>query len=134
VSERDDDRARIRAVIDTINGAWSKGTADDLPRLMDGCFHDKAVFRDRDFRLVANGAAACIASYQSFVREATIEAFRMGEPTIDLAGETAIAAYPWNVAYTMGGERHDEEGYDVFVLMQDEAARWFVRWRTILTR
>ena len=131
MSERDDDRARIRAVLKTINDGWLQGTAGDLPRLLRGSFHDKVVFRGPDLAITAEGSAAAISSYQEFMRSATIRDWALGEPEIDLAGDTAIATYGWRLEYRLGGRDYDEFGHEVVVLTRDEV-QWLVRWRTVI--
>ena len=132
MTERDDDRARIRAVIQTISDAWLKGTPEDLPAAVSGCFHDNVVFRGADFQVVAHGVPAAIASFQDFMRSATISRCRIGKPEIDLAGDSAIVTFQWEMAYRFGDSDNEESGYEIDVLTRGDDHRWRVRWRTLV--
>lgn len=133
MTERDDDRAHIRDLLERVNDAWLKGNPDDLPRTLAECFHDKVVFRGPDFQELARGIQTCVASYQDFLRRAKILDCRLGEPVIDLAGDAAIASYDWDIRYQLEGEEHQDSGHDLFVFTRDEV-RWLVRWRALLPR
>ena len=132
MSDRDDDRARIRAVLQTINDGWLNGKPDELPRLLEGCFHEKVVFRGPNFQQVGHGAEAGIASLQEFMRNATIESCELDEPEIDLAGDTAIATFRWQMTYSYQGTDLDDSGYEIDVLTRDDEHRWVVRWRALV--
>lgn len=131
MTERDDDRARIRAVLKTINDAWSRGTPEALPSAVRDCFHDKVIFRGPDFRVVASGPEAAIASFVEFMRAAQIDRCRISDPDIDLAGDTAIATFKWQMSYHLNGDGHDEAGFEIDVLTRGDDHRWLVRWRTL---
>jgi len=132
MTERADDQVRIRAVIKTITDAWLKGSPDDFPAAVADCFHDNVVFRGANFQVVAHGVPAAIASFQDFMRSATIARCRVGKPEIDLAGDTAIATFQWEMAYRFGDADNEESGFEIDVLTRSDDHRWRVRWRTLV--
>jgi uncharacterized protein (TIGR02246 family) len=133
MTERDGDRSRIKALLRTVNDAWSKGLPEALPAAVRDCFHDDVVFRGPDFSVVARGREAAIASFQGFMRAARIERCEIGEPEVDLAADAAIASFPWSMEYRLGSEPvQHESGYEIDVLTRGDDRRWRVRWRTLV--
>ncbi|MGH7660037.1 MAG: DUF4440 domain-containing protein, partial [Vulcanimicrobiaceae bacterium] len=99
---------QITAVLKKVCDAWLRGTPEDLPAAVEGCFHDDVIFRGANFQVVAQGIPAALASFQGFMRTATIASCRLGKPQIDLAGDTAIATFQWEMAYRFGENDHHE--------------------------
>ena len=66
-----------------------------------------------------------------FVRQAKARSYKLSEPEIDHAGDTAIATYSWEMTYERGGQESHESGHDLFVLMRFQG-RWQAVWRALL--
>jgi uncharacterized protein (TIGR02246 family) len=133
MTERDGDCSRIKALLRTVNDAWSKGTPEALAGAVRDCFHADVVFRGPDLSVVARGPEAAIASFQGFMRAAQIGHCEIGEPEIDFAGDAAIASFPWSMEYRLGSEPvQHESGYEIDVLTRGSDRRWRVRWRTLV--
>src|SRR5262249_10989151 len=49
----------IRAVIDRMNAAWLEGTIEELPAVLDQCFHPAIVIRGGDLAVHGAGKEAC---------------------------------------------------------------------------
>jgi ketosteroid isomerase-like protein len=126
------DRPQIAAVLKKVSDAWLRGTPENLPDAVKGCFHDDVIFRGANFQVVAHGVPAAIASFQGFMRTATISSCRLGKPQIDVAGDTAIATFQWEMAYRFGDSEHHETGYEIDVLTRSGAGQWLIRWRTLV--
>ena len=95
---------------------------------------DEAVYReifDPDFVNRTNGREACIAGYLDFCTQANITDFKLGEPGIDVFGNTAVATYSYEISYEMGGESFTDTGRDLFVFVR-EGDRWQAVWRTMI--
>lgn len=54
---------------------------------------------------------------------AEVRECRLSEPVIDLYGNTAVAAYEWEMTYVMAGQEYSERGHDLFVLTKTQG-RW----------
>jgi ketosteroid isomerase-like protein len=124
---------RIIALLRRVNDAWSTGLPEALPAAVRDCFHDDVVFRAPNLSVVARGRDAAIASFQGFMRAAQIEYCNIGEPEIDLAGDAAIASFPWAMEYRLGSDPpQHESGYEIDVLERGRDRRWRVCWRTVI--
>ncbi len=127
-----DDVQAVRQLLTRINDAWLKGAPDAIPAAMEGCFHERMVVQGPEFQTLAEGKPACIQSYVDFMRQAVVRECTLGEPTVHVIGETAIATYRWTMTYEMQGRESSESGWDVFAFTR-AAGRWLAVWRTMLT-
>jgi len=126
------DAAReVREVIAGIGAAWQGRRYDDLARYFD----DDVVIAQPGFQGRVSGRAACIASYREFMERSTIDRYAESPATVDVFGETAVATYRWEMAWTSNGVARHDAGHDVLVLHRGgsaKAPRWRVVWRTLL--
>jgi len=118
------EQAAVWAAIEAIHAAWIRGPLSDL----DSLHHERAVIVGEDFRRLAEGRDACVASYHAYVGHAETLYFRTCAPVIDVAGTTAVAFYRYEVGYRVGGEECHEDGWDLNVLAHADG-RWQVLWR-----
>lgn len=121
------DTEEIRKLIQQINDAWIKGSAQELASF----FREDIVMVHPDFVQRTEGRGACVASYEDFSRAAAILNFATDDPGIDVFGDTAIATYSYEITYEMGGERFSDNGRDIFVFVRS-ADRWQAAWRTMI--
>jgi ketosteroid isomerase-like protein len=120
-------REAIRRILKQINAAWRGGRTDELRQY----FHENMVIVSPGFQVRGEGREACVASYQDFINQATVTEYKEGEATVDVWGDTAVATYPWQMAWQMGGQSSRESGHDVFIFIR-EAGKWLAVWRTLL--
>jgi hypothetical protein len=123
--------AEILSVIRRIDSAWRNGPPDEIVARITPCFDENVVFCASNFRVVASGAQACAASYEQFVRMATVRAFEAPDPEIHVAGEAATAVCPWTMTYTLNNETYTESGHVVFVFTH-RSGEWRAMWRAML--
>ena len=121
----------IRALIDRMNAAWLHGTIEELPAVLDQCFHPAMVIRGGDLAVHGSGKEACIQSYVDFVQHAVIRECTLGDAEIDLAGDTAAAVYSWEMTYETEGETYTEAGSDILALARSDGG-WLITWRAML--
>ena len=124
------DEDEVRRVISRLHDAWSKNPSDEIPRAMDGLWHQDAVILAGALEM-ARGREACIKSYQDFVEQATVEDTTLGEPSVEVWGDTAVATSSWHMTYDFDGKRHTESGHESFVLVRTDS-RWEIVWRSIV--
>ena len=117
----------VRSVLANLTRAWRTGHTQDIGVLL----HPEVVFVRPGFAGRAEGRAACIATYEEFLRAAIVLRYEEGEPSVDLFGETAVASLHWEMAWEIGGRRSEEAGHDVYVLVL-EKGKWLVAWRTLI--
>lgn len=116
--------AAIQTLIRASNRAWREGNTEDLRQLL----HPDVAFVGPRLQVLAEGRDACIRSYEDFVSRAEIHAFDEQPAEVRITGSTAVATYEWTIAYTMGGQRHDERGHEMLVCVRTDAG-WQIVWR-----
>ena len=117
----------VRAIVAQINSAWLAGRFDELRDY----FHPDVVLAQPGLAKRSVGREALIASYRDFVDSATIHSFAPGEVQVDGSGDSAVTTMPWEMDYTMEGQRYQERGWDLLVFGKREG-RWVVVWRTVV--
>jgi uncharacterized protein (TIGR02246 family) len=123
----EESRRQILEIIHQLNDAWATGH----PERLAGFFREDIVIVHPDFTGRIEGRDACIASYAEFCSEATIHGVKIGEPGIEVFGDTAVSTYSYEVDYEMGGERFNDSGRDLFVFVLEDD-RWQAVWRTMI--
>lgn len=121
-----DDRAKIRALIKSINQAWLQDRVEELEQF----FHPDIVMVRPGFSDRSEGRAAAVKSYEDFIAHATIREYRESEAAVDLFGDTAIATYQFHMLYEMTGESFRESGRDLFIFARSGNG-WQAVWRTM---
>jgi hypothetical protein len=121
----------VRDVLSRINDAWSKLRGDAMTAALNECFAEEMVIRGPGFVLVGKGRDFAVQSYQDFVSQAEVKSFSVDEPQIDVAGETATAAYRWTMTYVLNGQEYTEHGHELFVFARRDE-RWLAVWRAML--
>jgi ketosteroid isomerase-like protein len=69
--------------------------------------------------------------YVDFVRAAAVKECTLDEPTIHVAGDTAVATCRWSMRWERDGRESTESGFDVFAFTRAEG-RWLACWRALL--
>jgi len=118
----------IRAVLAALTAAWRAGRTKDISALL----HPSVVFVRPGFAGRAEGPAACVATYDEFLTAALVLRYEESEPSVDVFGDTAVASFRWEMAWEIGGQRSEESGHDLYVLVRTEG-RWLIAWRTLLS-
>jgi uncharacterized protein (TIGR02246 family) len=118
----------IRAVLASLTKAWRTGRTPDIRALL----HPAVVFVLPGFSGRAEGPTACIATYDEFLSSALVLRYEEETPSVDVFGDTAVATFRWEMAWETGGQRSEEAGHDVYVLVRTEG-RWLIAWRTLIS-
>jgi ketosteroid isomerase-like protein len=126
-----DPRAEILGIIRRVNAAWLEGPPGEIVARVAPCFAPDIVICGPNFQVVARGRDACAASYESFVRMATVREFVAPDPEIHVTGDTAVAACPWSMTYTLNDATYTEKGHDLLVFDR-HGSEWLVVWRAML--
>ena len=121
----------VGQILGKINDAWLHGPAAEVTAKVRPHFDDDMVMRGPGFVDVARGGDACANSYLLFLQEATVNDCKLGEPAVDVAGDSALATYGWDMTYTLKGKRYRETGYDVFAFARRPGNEWKVIWRAM---
>jgi hypothetical protein len=119
---------QIRSLLARLTAAWRHGRMADIGAML----HPSVVFVRPGFEGRSEGRKACVATYEEFLSAAIVLRYEETEPTIDSWGDTAVASLGWEMAWEMGGQRSDEAGIDVYVLVR-EGGEWLIAWRTLVS-
>jgi hypothetical protein len=84
-----------------------------------------------DLAVHGSGKEACIRSYLDFLEGATVHRCEIGPAEIDVAEDTAMAVYQWEMTYETEGETYTEAGSDILALARFDGA-WLITWRAML--
>ena len=123
----EESRQQILEIIHQLNNAWATGHPEKLAEF----FREDIVMVNPDFTGRSEGRDACIAGYAEFCSQATIHGVKIGEPGIEVFGDTAVSTYSYEVDYEMGGERFSDTGRDLFVFVREDD-KWQAVWRTMI--
>lgn len=120
-------RAGAATAMHRINQAWLNGRVEDLSPMV----HPEIVMVFPGFAGRAEGREVFLAGFRDFCENATIHEFREQDHEIDLAGDTAVAAFQYEMVYERSGERYRVTGRDLWVL-QFQDGDWLAVWRAML--
>jgi hypothetical protein len=120
-------RDSAAAAMRQINQAWLKGRVEDLAPLA----HADIVMVLPDFAGKIQGREHLLAGFRDFCQNATIQEFQEHDQQVDVAGETAVITFRYEMLYVRSGERYHADGRDLWVFQQQEGA-WIAVWRAML--
>src|SRR5207247_4786448 len=103
-----DEREDVASAIHGINEAWLAGRIQDLAEMV----HDDIVMVFPGFAGRIQGRDAFIAGFRDFCENATIHHFNEGEHQIDVAGETAVVNFGYEMLYERSAEQFHTTGRD----------------------
>ena len=94
-----DASAAVRAATARINAAWRERRDDDLRQM----FAEDMLFTLPGFSGLLQGREAIVASYREFIERVTLTSYREEQLVVHVWGETAVASYRWDMAWSAGG-------------------------------
>lgn len=115
------------AVLDQINRIWLTGHIQDLEPLV----HPEIVMVFPGFSGRMEGRDQFIAGFKDFCENAKVHEFREHEQQCDIAGETAVVTFRYEMVYERSGERYRAQGRDLWVF-HAQGDEWVAVWRTML--
>lgn len=115
-------------MLESIEAAWLEARYDDLTQW----FHQDSILVAPGFGARLRGREACIDSYREFGHASRIHSFSADARRIDLWGDTAVIETRFAISYEIEGERTEESGVDLLVLIEEQG-RWLVIWRTLFS-
>jgi Domain of unknown function (DUF4440) len=126
-SEQTTARDAVAETLRRINQAWLDGRPGDLAPLI----HPAMAMVYPGFAGRAEGRDAIVAGFVDFCSNARVDSYREGEPQIDVAGETAVMSYTFEMLYERSGEKYLATGRDLWVFTHHEG-QWLGAWRTMI--
>ena len=122
-----EEKKKIRSLLEAINRAWIEGQ----PEKLHDYFHEDMVIAQPGGAVYGRGKDMCVDSYKGFLSQADIIHFKESEPIIDMWGTTAVAAYTYELTYSLGDKEQKDSGVDLFIFSQT-GERWLAVWRALL--
>jgi hypothetical protein len=122
-SERENAATAMRL----INQAWRDGQVEDLAPML----HPEIVMVLPDFTRTIQGREDFLAGFRDFRQNATIQEFREHDHHVDVAGDTAVITFRYDMVYERSGQRYRSTGRDLWVFQKQDRA-WIAVWRTML--
>ena len=122
-SKREDAATAMRQ----INQAWLNGQVEELVPMV----HSEIVTVLPDFAGRIQGREDFLAGFRDFRQNATIQEFREHDHQVDVAGDTAVVTFRYDMVYERSGKRYHATGRDLWVL-QKQGGTWIAVWRTML--
>jgi ketosteroid isomerase-like protein len=120
-------RESAAAAMRQINQAWLTGRVEDLAPLV----HSEIVMVVPDFAGKIQGRERFLAGFRDFCQSAAIQEFREQDQQVDVAGDTAVITFRYEMVYVRSGERYRANGRDLWVFERQEGA-WIAIWRAML--
>ena len=115
------------AAMREINRFWIDGNVERLESML----HPEIVMVLPDFSGRIEGREGFLAGFRDFCQNARIHEFRDHDYQIDVAGDTAVLTFRFEMIYERSGERYYSTGRDMWVFSRD-GSRWIAVWRTML--
>src|SRR5439155_19582105 len=122
-SKREDAATAMRQ----INQAWLNGQVEELAPMV----HSEIVTVLPDFAGRIQGREDFLAGFRDFRQNATIQEFREHDHQVDVAGDTAVVTFRYDMVYERSGKRYHATGRDLWVF-QNQGSAWIAVWRTML--
>jgi ketosteroid isomerase-like protein len=120
-------RPPAAAALDRINRAWRERRPADLVPL----FHPDITTVFPGFSGRAEGRDGNVAGFDDFCTNAAVHEYRESGHQIDVAGDTAVATFTYEMVYERDGKRSRASGRDLWVFAR-QGGRWLAVWRTML--
>ena len=124
---QDSKHEAVIATIRRINRVWLDGQVEDLGPLV----HPEIVMVFPGFTGRMQGRHEFLAGFRDFCENAKIHEFRDHGHQSDIAGNTAVATFQYEMVYERSGERYRSTGRDLWVF-QSQGDAWIAVWRTML--
>ncbi|SRR5258708_1907731 len=120
-------REGAAATMRRINRAWLDGQVEDLTPMV----HKEIIMVFPGFAGRIRGRDDFLAAFRDFCRNAIIQEFREHDDQVDIAGDTAVVTFRYEMVYERSGKRSRATGRDLWVFQMQDGA-WIAVWRTML--
>ena len=121
-------REAAAAVMRRINRAWLDGRVEDLVPMV----HPDIVMVFPGFAGRTQGREALLLGFRDFCENAKVHDFSDHDLQIDVAGDTAVVTFRYEMVYERSGGRYRSTGRDLWVFQNKGKAGWIAVWRTML--
>lgn len=120
-------REQAEEAMRRINQAWLSGKLEDLVPMV----HPEMVMVYPGFAGRGQGREDILAGFRDFQENAAIHEYQERDLEADVAGDTAVVTFRFEMDYERQGKRYHCTGRDLWVFGQQDEA-WVAVWRTML--
>lgn len=117
----------VGATMRQINRIWMDGDVESLAPMV----HPEIIMAFPNFTGRTQGREEFLAGFRDFCQNARIHEFRDHDHQIDVAGDTAVVTFRYEMVYERSCERYRSTGRDLWVF-QNQGTAWIAVWRTML--
>jgi ketosteroid isomerase-like protein len=117
----------VGATMRRINRAWMDSQVNDLAPMV----HPEIVMVFPGFAGRIQGRDAFLGGFRDFCENAKTHEFEEQDQQIDVAGDTAVVSFRFEMLYERAGQRYRSSGRDLWVFQRD-GEDWIAVWRTML--
>jgi ketosteroid isomerase-like protein len=110
-----------------INQAWLNGRVEDVGPMV----HPEIVMVFPDFAGRIQGREDFLAGFRDFRQNATLQEFREHDHQVDVAGDTAVVTFRYDMVYERSEKRYCATGRDLWVFHKEDGT-WIAVWRAML--
>lgn len=115
------------ATMRRINRAWLDGQVENLAPML----HPEIVMVFPGFARRIQGREEFLGGFRDFCRNARIHEFCQDDHQVDVAGNTAVVTFRYEMVYERSGKRFRSTGRDLWVF-EKQGRVWIAVWRTML--
>ena len=115
------------ATMRRINRVWLNGEVEGLAPML----HPDVVMVFPGFTGRIQGREEFLAGFRDFCQNARIYEFHDHDHQVDVAGDTAVVSFRFDMVYERSGERYHSTGRDLWVF-ENQGSAWIAVWRTML--
>ncbi|SPE33014.1 conserved hypothetical protein [Candidatus Sulfopaludibacter sp. SbA3] len=120
-------RENAAAALRQINQAWLDGRVQDMEPLL----HPEIVMAIPGFTGSVQGREEFLAGFRDFRDNSTIHEYSQRDQQVDVAGDTAVITFRYEMVYERSGQRSRSTGRDLWVFQRQNGA-WIAVWRAML--
>jgi ketosteroid isomerase-like protein len=117
----------IAAAMRRINRLWLDGDVDALAPMV----HPDIAMVFPGFTGRIEGREDFLGGFRDFCQNTKIREFRDYDHHVDVAGDTAVVTFLYEMVYERSGERYRATGRDLWVF-QSQGGEWVTVWRAML--
>jgi hypothetical protein len=110
-----------------INRVWLDSDVEALAPML----HPEIVMALPGFAGRIHGRQEFLAGFRDFCQNAKIHHFHDYEHQVDVAGNSAVVTFRYEMVYERSRERYRSTGRDLWVF-QNQGGAWIAVWRTML--
>ena len=119
--------AAALAAMRVINRDWINGDVNGLRARV----HPDVAMAMPGFSATVQGRDAFLDGFRAFLDSAMVEKFSAEDLHADVAGETAVVTFRYEMIYQRLGGRYLSTGRDLWVFQRQDG-NWIAVWRTML--